>query len=303
MADKPLKDKWKPQGRVESLYLTLISNLLKPVKKEVMKAAASGDVDKVAKLLIKASKSRLFNRKSKEIAKKIVNLEWNMQEKDWRTAARKASKNPEFYQLLQLNLKGDIKTRYDEIIEQNAKIIKTLPEDISRGVVKHISRRQFEGQRPEKLAPEIKSFFIEHTRAKEKLIARTESSKCKEALMQARSESVGVRWAQWVSTDDRRTRPAHAFMDGVIFDYKHPPAAEELAKKAGKYKGKTYGHYGPGNIFNCRCYSAPVISLKYLRYPIQVYDWKKNALVKMSKEEFIEFTKLHRSYCDLWDEF
>lgn len=300
---KKFKDTFSSNGRVESLYLTLINNLLKPIKKEVLKAAKSGDVNKVAKLLVRASKSRLFNRKSKEIAKKIVSLEWEIQEKDWRTAARKASKNPEFYELLQLNLKGDIKTHYDEIIEQNAKIIKTLPLNISRDVVKHISRKQFEGERPESLSKEIQDFFSEHSKAKEKLIARTESSKCKEALMQVRSESVGVRWAQWVSTDDRRTRPAHAFMDGVIFDYKHPPAAEELAKKAGKYKGKTYGHYGPGNIFNCRCYSAPVISLKYLKYPIQVYDWKKDAIVKMNKQQFIDFTKLHKSYCDLWDEF
>ena len=178
-----------------------------------------------------------------------------------------------------------------------------MPEDIATGVVKHISRKQFQGERSSEIAKEIKEFFPRHTKAKENLIARTETAKCKAAITKVRSEHVGIYWAKWVSSDDQRVRPSHHYMDGILFDMRHPPSPEGLAKKAGVYKGKVYGHYGPGNIFNCRCFARPLVLLTNVKFPAKVYNWKTDKIETMTKAQFIEFTKLHKSYNDMWERF
>ena len=293
--DKKYNNKWQIKLRIEDKYKTWLNALLLPIKKKVMAAAKSGDIKKVERILKKASQSKTFRYKSHQIAKKMVTMTLEDDAKDWREAARKSAKSPELYNLLMKEFSDNksLKDRYDELIERNSKIISTLPEEIANDVVKHISRRSFEGVRYEEVAKEILQFFPHHTKAKENLIARTESSKCKSALTQARSEDVGIYWADWHSTDDQKTRPSHAIMNGVICNYKHPPSPEELAKKAGVYKGKTYGRYFAGEIFNCRCYMEPIVTLEDIRFPAKVYNWKTNNIETMSKQQFLDFAKKH----------
>lgn len=293
--DKKYNNRWQLKMRIEEKYKTWLHALLLPIKKKVIVAAKSGDVKKVERLLKKASKSKVFRKKSEEIAKKIVTMTLEDDAKDWREAAAKSSKGKLIYDLLKSEFERDsnAKKRYDELIERNAKLITTLPDEIADDVVKHISRKSFGGERSSDIAKEIIAFFPKHTKAKENLIARTESAKCKSALTQVRSENIGIYWAEWVSTDDQRTRPSHAIMNGVICNYKHPPSPEELAKKAGVYNGKIYGRYFGGEIFNCRCFMEPIVDIDYIDFPAKVYNWKANRIETMSKNQFLEFAKKH----------
>jgi hypothetical protein len=55
-------------------------------------------------------------------------------------------------------------------------------------------------------------------------------------------------------------------MDGVLINWNDLPSPELL-------KGmKNEGRYGPGEIYNCRCFPAPLIELKYLEWPMKVYQ-------------------------------
>ena len=187
-------------------------------------------------------------------------------------------------------MKGtDMSYQFNETVDVNTKIIKTLPLEISQDVVNHVSSKTFEGMRADEIAKEIKEYFPQHTKAKERLIARTEAAKCKSALTQARSEEIGVYWAIWKTVGDSVVRSSHDIMDNVICNYNHPPSPEDLARKAGIYNGKSYGKYLAGEIFNCRCYMAPLISYSQVKFPVKVYNWKTERIETMTKEQFEEF--------------
>ena len=303
------KQHWETSKRIEDLYARLLRNLMDPAKKKVIAKVKQEEkrikeekkqnkeqkinVKEITKILEDFARTEIFQRKADEIAKKITTMTLAENAKDWRDAARKASNNPKMYDLLMKELEEnkEIKEEYDRILAENAKIIKTLPEEIAKEVIEHISAKSFESSRPETIAKEIRSYFPEHTRAKENLIARTEAAKCKAALTEARSKSIGVYWYVWHSTGDQRTRPAHALMNNVICCYNHQPSPEALAKAKGIYNGKTYGEYGPGNIFNCRCFAEPVIELDLINFPAKVYNWQMNDIITMRKQEFIDFAK------------
>ena len=300
MAKKSLRKVWETSKRIEDLYERLLKNLMDPAKKAIIqkikdkKKKEEVTVQYVEEYLRKFAENPLFIEKAENIAKRITTMTLAENAKDWREAARKASKNPQMYNLLMEELKQDkeVKEEFDRILEENSKLIKTLPLEIAQDVVKHMASKSLAGERPENVEKELRSFFPEHTRAKEKLIARTETAKAKAALTEARAKSIGRYWYVWHSTDDQRTRPAHAFMNNVICNYRHQPSPEELAKKHGKYEGKSYGKYGPGGIFNCRCFAEPIILLDLINFPCKVYDWDKNDLVQMNSEnQFKEFAK------------
>lgn len=298
MARKSLKNTWETSRKIEELYKKLLKNLLDPAKREIIRKSKDKEeqltVEYVETYMRKFASAPMFLQKADEIARRITTMTLAENAKDWRDAARQASRNPKVYNLLMKELENDkeIKREFDRILENNAKLIKTLPLEIAQDIVKHIASRSFASDRPETISKEIKKFFPEHTKAKEKLIARTESAKAKAALKEARAKSIGVYWYVWHSTDDQRTRPAHAFMNNVICNYEHNPSPEELAKKYGKYEGKSYGEYTPGGIFNCRCFAEPIIELSLIKFPCKAYDWDIDDVVQMnSAQQFKEFAE------------
>lgn len=308
---------WETSKRVEDLYTKLLKKLLDPAKKKVLdkikqdlkeieeknkKKELNEEENKkeierlkkdVVDILERFAKSAIYVKKAEELSKKIVTMTLADSLGTWKDAARKASNNPKMYELLMKEFEEnkEVKEEYERLLEQNSKLIKTLPEEIAQKVVEHVSAQSFASKRPEVIAKEIRQFFPEHTKAKEKLISRTESAKAKAALTEARSKSVGIYWYVWHSTGDQRTRPAHVLMNNVICCYRHQPSPEALAKAKGIYNGKTYGKYGPGGIFNCRCFASPIIDLDLVNFPAKVYNWESNDIVTMGKKEFVDFAK------------
>lgn len=303
------KQHWETSKRIEDLYARLLRNLMDPAKKKVLAKIKENEkkikeaeknnkksefnIKEIEKILKDFANTEIFKRKAEEIAKKITTMTLAENAKDWREAARKASANPKMYNLLMKELEEnkEVKEEYDRILAENAKIIKTLPLEIAQEVIQHVSAKSFESSRPETIAKEIRKYFPEHTRAKEGLIARTEAAKCKAALTEARSKSIGIYWYVWHSTGDQRTRPAHALMNNVICCYNHQPSPEALAKAKGIYNGKTYGEYGPGNIFNCRCFASPIVEIDQIKFPSKVYNWQVDDIINMGRQEFIDFAK------------
>lgn len=316
---KKLKNqKWETSKRIEDLYTKLLKRLLDPAKKKVLDKIkkdlkeieekskekelnaeeSKKEIEKLKKdvvdILRNFANSEIYVKKAEDISTKIVTMTLTESMGTWKEAARKASNNPKMYELLmkEFERNKEVKEEYDRLLEQNSRLIKTLPEEIAKKVVEHVSAESFASKRPEVIAKEIRQFFPEHTKAKEKLISRTEAAKAKAALTEARSKSVGAFWYVWHSTGDQRTRSAHAFMNNVICNYRHQPSPEALAKKHGLYEGKTYGKYGPGGIFNCRCFAQPIIDIDLVSFPCKLYDWEVDDVINMnSKKQFIEFAK------------
>lgn len=257
----PGKDKWKKANRVEQNYSSQIQKLFKPLFNVTEKM---DDSERILSAIESMFNSPLYQKKSEEVAKTMATMVYKDGAKNWKQAAKKSSRAKEIYAMLRMEMNGPIRNKLDSIINYNATLIKTLPLDLSRIITKHVQERSTEGLRASEIAKEIKEMFPKRTRASATLIARTETSKASTALTQARSELLGHDWYVWRTSEDARVRSAHAHMDGVICNFKHPPSPELLDNMPSE------GTYNAGEIYNCRCYAEPLIDYVQVRWPAKV---------------------------------
>ena len=234
----------------------------------------------ILKAIKKFTMSKEFNDYADASAMKIVTHLFTDAGRTWRQAAQENSKGKEIYKALQKEMKGPIGSSIDKQVQRNASIIRTLPSDISKQVTEHIMSESMKGIRSEDIAEEIKKMFPHTSMAKAKLIARTETSKTSTALTKARSEGMGLNWYVWETSIDQRVRSSHAHMQDVLINFNDPPSPEKLIG------AKFVGYYDAGNIYNCRCYPAPVVDINYIKFPHKVYYNKQ--IVTMSKKQFKE---------------
>lgn len=186
--------------------------------------------------------------------------------RDWREAALKGSNGRAVYKALQAELQHGMGAVVSELVEANARLIKSLPQDVAKTVTKRINEWTHEGKRPEEIAKLLQRDIPHLTKSHIKMIARTEVSKSQSALTRARSQDMGLDCYIWrTAGDGERVRDSHQNMDGVLVFWDDPPSPEALIGE------KTYGKYDPGGIFNCRCYAEPVIDKRSLPERMRVY--------------------------------
>ena len=187
--------------------------------------------------------------------------------KDWREAARKSMRGREIYLALQQEMAGPIGMKVRQMIIENANLISTFPNRISKEVNNFISRETYKGRRSEFIAKDLLEQFPKVAKSRMGLIARTECSKASTALTRARSEELNLPAYIWRTSEDVRVRDSHRLMDDVICFWGDPPSPETLA-----HEKRTYGNYGPGEIFRCRCYPEPILHLEDINWPHKVYS-------------------------------
>jgi len=208
---------------------------------------------------------------SRQIAERMILGRLVSTQRTWRAAARESMQGRRVYELLQRELQGPVGDRVRQLIEENARLIKTLPEEGARLASREMARRAQEGRRPE--ASEELAVFRHIQRWQARRIARTETAKAQSALTQARSEELGLDWAVWRTSQDERVRVSHRNMEGVLFSWNDPPAPELLVRE------KSEGRYTPGRIYNCRCFAQPVLRTDNLAWPHKVYA---NGVIRMT---------------------
>lgn len=226
--------------------------------------------------------SKNFLRMAEATATKMVTHLFSDSGRTWRQAARANSQGRMIFEALRNEMHGPVGTAVREKIRSNAKLISTLPLDIAQNVTEHILEESMKGKRASTIAQEIRQLFPDESNARAKLIARTEVSKASTALTEARSERLGIKAYQWHTSEDQRVRDSHRLMDDVIVFWDDPPAPEQLDGKK-----HTFGHYHAGEIFNCRCYAAPIIDLDMISWPAKVYRNGKIQTVTRAKFERI----------------
>lgn len=235
----------------------------------------------ILKEIRKFANSSQFKKFAESTAKKMVTHLFSDAGKTWREAAAKNGKGSEIYKALKKELETPLGKAVNEQIKRNARLIKTLPLDIAEQVTEHIAKESFKGRRPEDIAEEIKEMFPKTSNAKAELISRTETSKASSNLNQARSEQLGLSWYEWITSSDSRVRESHQLMDGVLIRWSEPPNPEKL-----NHEKRTYDNYHAGCIFNCRCYSASIVNIDFVKFPKKVYYQGK--IQTMTKKQFLE---------------
>lgn len=224
-------------------------------------------------------RSNEFKKLANTSVRRMVTPLSNVSSSTWRKAAKKATKNPFMYRALMSEINSGLSSDIENQINQNALLISTLPNDVANKVVENIYKEGLQGLRSSEIAKHIRQYTDQHSRASAKLIARTEVSKTMSALTQARAQNLGLNWYVWrTELDGDRVRPSHRNMEDVLVNWNNPPSPESLVGE------KSVGNYHAGNIWNCRCYSEPLIEIDDVKWPHKVYIDGK--IRTMSKKEF-----------------
>jgi len=270
---------WEARKHIESKHKAALRKLGRFLSALI----DDGDsLDIVVQKLNSASKSDEIVKWSESLAHTFVTNTLEENAKTWRQAAAMSGQGNMIRKELENELRGPIGEKVKELIDQNAQYIKSVPEGVAKDLVRHIHSKAYEGSREAEKSPDFKEMVCEMSNNHAKLISRTETSKTMSALTQARAEYTGHDWYIWHTSKDQRVRDSHKLMDGVLCRFSDPPDPEEINGEKGN------GHYGPGNIFNCRCYAAPVILWKNVSWPHAVYA--NGQIRTMSKTEFqVEF--------------
>lgn len=142
---------------------------------------------------------------------------------------------------------------FQAMLDAQVTLIKSLPIEAAERVHRLTIEHLLTGERTRDLIDDIMQTG-NVTRARARLIARTETARTASVLTQARAEHAGSTHYQWVSARDENVRPTHAKLDresrnGKLFAWADPPECDP-------------GHHAhPGQIFNCRCVAFPHIPL------------------------------------------
>lgn len=270
-------DQWKMTRRIEEDFLKSL-NFLSTLFEKI--AIISGnDVNLFQSKMQIFQNSVPYDNYINDVVKRMVTPLAARNYETWRKAARVSTRSHFLYTVLMEELKQGIKKDIDSQVISNAALIKTLPSDTAQKVVRDIEEYALSGLRAEEIEKLIQDKTRQHSRASARLIARTEVSKTTSALTKARSEELGLRWYVWRTMEDGdRVRKSHRIMNDVLVSWNNPPSPELLVKE------KDVGRYHAGNIWNCRCYSEPLIDIDDVKWPHKVYI--NGSIQKMSKERF-----------------
>lgn len=236
------------------------------------------DSGEIGNTLLRLYGSAAFQELAYIVAQRFVTMANTTDARTWRDAAKGGSRGIELLEHFRRNLEGNVGRAIEQKIIENANYIKTIPLTVAEDITKFIQTETYKGLRSSEIAKTLQEKVAGYSKARAKTIARTESSKAMTALTEARAKDVGINWYQWRTADDGRVRNSHAHMEGVLVRWDDPPSPEELVGK------KSVGHYNAGNIYNCRCYPSPLVTLKHVVWPAKVYYGGK--IQKMSREQF-----------------
>ena len=268
---------WKRIKTVEKEYLNTLLKLVKIFKK--IANSSGNDQQKYIDSMNNFQNSMQYEKFINSAVKRMVLPLDVGNQRTWREAAKKATKGKFLYRLLMDELKQGTGQIIQKQVMENVLLIKTLPNDVAQKVVNDIAENALKGARAESIEKIIRDKTDQHSRASARLIARTETAKTMSALTKARCEQLGLRWYIWrTALDGTRVRLSHRIMEGVLVNWNNPPAPEELVGE------KSVGHYHAGNIWNCRCYSEPVLELEDISFTARVYY--NGQIVMMNKSEF-----------------
>jgi SPP1 gp7 family putative phage head morphogenesis protein len=125
---------------------------------------------------------------------------------------------------------------------------------------------------------ELQERYSNLTEEEARIIVRSVASKANSVFGRVRAEKIGVKWYQWSTSRDKRVRPSHRKLEGVLIPWKYPPSPEELI-------GKPFiGHYHAGEGTECRCCALAIVDLSDIKFPRRVY-WQGKIQV-MKKSDF-----------------
>jgi SPP1 gp7 family putative phage head morphogenesis protein len=206
--------------------------------------------------------------------------------KSWREAASRSTRPQMLYSALRREMAGVVGSRVEELVRDNARLISSIPYEVSLHLTGEIARAQQTGARAETIAKIMRERFPRLTHSRVTLIARTETSKASTELTRARAEELELDWFIWRTSKDRRVRESHRHMEAVMCSWRELPSPERIIGE------RDHGEYAPGDIYNCRCFPEVVLNLNDVRWPHRVYTGGR--IQSMTRHQFEQSIGIQR---------
>ena len=165
-----------------------------------------------------------------------------------------------------------------ELAKENFTLIKSIPEDMLKVMnhkyTTHLIEEVIKGKRTR---GSFKRELEKHGHSNAKVIARTEAARLQTNVMEYRATNLGSVVYEWLSSNDKRTRPSHRMMNGVIVFWKfNKPHLDNM-----------FGH--AGEFPNCRCSPEPILDEDDLiGNSFRVYNYKTDQIVNMNRNELLK---------------
>lgn len=271
-------DDFSYNQRIENEY----SDMLNSVVDEIEGILTNYDyTDPMASLDLLQALQDYSNRLFDWAVDNVVKIVYSLNEDDVRQWKMQSS-------LMSMGLRTEIENvpiepLINQYMSENVGLIQSIPLTAAQKVQQLVLENLKTGQyRAESLAEQIMKIGSV-TRSRANLIARTEIAKISTGLTQARSEELQIGYYVWRTSGDARVRNSHSIMNRVIVGWADPAAPEELAREK-----KSYGHYHPGQIFNCRCYAQPMIRVDDVKFPAKIY--MNGEIRYINRFEFVELS-------------
>lgn len=134
---------------------------------------------------------------------------------------------------------------FRQLMEQNVSLIKSIPIEAAQKVHEMVIENLSTGDRPISLIDEIVRIGNVTTN-RATLIARTETARAANTLVQSRAQAVGSEGYIWRTSNDLVVRLSHRKMNGTYVKWSEPPELDKMT-----------GH--AGMLPNCRCWPQPVL--------------------------------------------
>lgn len=165
-------------------------------------------------------------------------------------------------------------------IEHNFHMIKTIPSRMLETLnKKYASALIEEVVKGTASRGSFAKMLASHGHKHAKLIARTETAKLQTTIAKNRAVDVGSIAYEWLASNDKRTRPSHRAMNGVIVFWRNDmqkPLLDNMRGDAGEFP-------------NCRCSPQPIVDIDELTESFyKVYDYRTDKIVRMGKNQLIE---------------
>ena len=280
MARMP-KTAWGYSTRIEQQYNNSLQRLQQQITSQLQGADSTAEI---SRRLREISNSPEFQNFAQNMAANMARQVYRESGMQWRRLAHEAGRRrgAAIYNALQNEINNtSIGGAISDIVFENTNWIKNLPTQLDAEFLSNLAMEgAFAGQRSESLIPDMIERFGEEFANRAKLIARTETAKAQSALTQARAQSMGLNWYIWrTARDGMRVRESHRHMEGVLVNWGDPPNPEAIIGKQTKN-----GEYHAGNIYNCRCYSEPVVDIGWLEFPVRVFH--NGEIINMNRRQF-----------------
>jgi len=144
----------------------------------------------------------------------------------------------------------------DGFREENLRLVTAATQDFADEVQDVFESAGVNGLRVEELRKKLQE-RVDVSRSRAELIARDQVLKLNGQINQTRQQKAGITQYTWSTSLDERVRepkpgklgPDHASLEGQVCDWNNPPVVDT----------KTGRRAHPGQDFQCRCISIPVV--------------------------------------------